>query len=359
MGIAFTVDTPLKVAPMGIDSAISLVDDVLLEKLRKMYCEKFQVPYIEIHDNIQDFRAKRITSYLNLIQELAQRKFEQLKDLTQGYSQGLLDYIELLPKASTLGKKIRELVQDPGNLGPLRDFLDQHLKMGGIEVNIMTKLDRENHDKKQALPAEFNDAHAALRGFAMSGLSSSLILSAGMNPKLYGYMEAFGDFYPDGQGRLKKKIVLKVSDYRSALIQGKFLAKKGLWVSEYRIESGLNCGGHAFATEGHLMGPILAQFRDHREALVGEVHALWAQAMSQKDRPVPQDPLPLKITAQGGVGTAEEHHFLLEHYQLDSVGWGTPFPWMAKASRGKHIKGTMPRLSKNPVPAWDWGPLPY
>src|SRR5690606_4257671 len=125
MGIAFTVDTPLKVAPMGIDSAISLVDDVLLEKLRKMYCEKFQVPYIEIHDNIQDFRAKRITSYLNLIQELAQRKFEQLKDLTQGYSQGLLDYIELLPKASTLGKKIRELVQDPGNLGPLRDFLDQ------------------------------------------------------------------------------------------------------------------------------------------------------------------------------------------------------------------------------------------
>jgi hypothetical protein len=33
----------------------------------------------------------------------------------------------------------------------------------------------------------------------------------------------------------------------------------------------------------------------------------------------------LKITAQGGVGTAEEHQFLIDHYQLDSVGWGTPF----------------------------------
>ena len=36
MGIGFTVDTPLKVSQFGIDSVISLVDDVLLEKLRKM-----------------------------------------------------------------------------------------------------------------------------------------------------------------------------------------------------------------------------------------------------------------------------------------------------------------------------------
>ncbi len=36
MGIGYTVDTPLKVAQYGIDSVISLVDDILLEKLRKM-----------------------------------------------------------------------------------------------------------------------------------------------------------------------------------------------------------------------------------------------------------------------------------------------------------------------------------
>ena len=63
MGIGYTIDTPLKVSHLGMDSVISLVDDILLEKLRKMYSEKFEVPYKEISDKIDDFRAKRITSY--------------------------------------------------------------------------------------------------------------------------------------------------------------------------------------------------------------------------------------------------------------------------------------------------------
>lgn len=344
MGIAFTIDTPLKVSPLGIDSAISLVDDILLEKLRKMYCEKFGVPYTEIHTKIKDFRAKRITSYLNLIQDLAQRKFEQLKDLDRGIGEGLKAYLDLLPKDSPLKKRVQELGQNPGNTGLLRKFLDSNLDMGRIEVNIMTKLDRENYSEKTKLPPEFNDAHAALRGFANSDLTSSLILSAGMNPRLYGYMEEFEDFYPDQNDFLKKKIVLKVSDYRSALIQGKFLAKKGLWVSEYRIESGLNCGGHAFATEGQLLGPILAQFRDRKQELISEVHSLLLQALSQKQRPMPKTPLDLKITAQGGVGTAEEHSFLLGHYNLDSVGWGTPFLLVPQVTTVD--QGTMEQLSK-------------
>ena len=69
-------------------------------------------------------------------------------------------------------------------------------------------------------------------------------LAAGFNRRLYAYIEQFKDFYADAKGEIKKKIILKVSDFRSTIIQGKFLAKKGLWVSEYRIESGLNCGGH-------------------------------------------------------------------------------------------------------------------
>ena len=40
MGTAFTADTPLKVAQFGIDSVIALADDVLLERLRKLYAEK-------------------------------------------------------------------------------------------------------------------------------------------------------------------------------------------------------------------------------------------------------------------------------------------------------------------------------
>ena len=63
MGIGFTIDSPLKVAQYGMDSVISLVDDILLEKLRKMYSEKFEIPFKEISDKAEDFRAKRITSY--------------------------------------------------------------------------------------------------------------------------------------------------------------------------------------------------------------------------------------------------------------------------------------------------------
>ena len=73
---------------------------------------------------------------------------------------------------------------------------------------------------------------------------------------------------------MRKKIVLKVSDFRSSLIQGKFLARKGLWVSEYRIESGLNCGGHAFASEGFLIGPILEEFDRKKAELVEQLHEL-------------------------------------------------------------------------------------
>jgi len=129
--------------------------------------------------------------------------------------------------------------------------------MGGIDVNIMTKLDKENTFNNEKLPMMFNDAHAALRGFANSNLHSSIVLSAGMNPRLYSYFEQLDCFFPNEHGKLDKKVILKISDYRSALIQGKFLAKKGIWISEYRLESGLNCGGHAFGNEASLMGLIL------------------------------------------------------------------------------------------------------
>ena len=91
------------------------------------------------------------------------------------------------------------------------------------------------------------------------------------------------------------------------------------------MESGLNGGGHAFATDGFLMGPILAEFRDNREDLINSIHELLVQSLTDKNRLVPQATIDLKVTAQGGVGTAEEHQFLRDHYNIDSVGWGTPF----------------------------------
>lgn len=325
MGIGFTIDTPLKVAPYGIDSVISLVDDKLFEKLRKMYSEKFELPYQEISEKIEDFRAKRITAYLNLINAQAEKKFEELKNTATEINQELHDYFEMLPDSSAIKEEFKRLKDKYLNLDELKNWVKDHVKMGSIDVNIMTKLDKVNYKNGEQLAHEYNDAHAALRGYANSVLNSSIVFSAGMNPRLYSYIEQFADFYPDENGTIKKKIILKVSDYRSALIQGKFLAKKGLWVSEYRIESGLNCGGHAFATDGFLMGPILAEFRDKRNELIQSTYEILIDALSTKNYTIPKSTLPLLITAQGGVGTAEEHQFLLEHYQIDAVGWGTPF----------------------------------
>ncbi|WP_282054549.1 hypothetical protein [Maribacter luteus] len=331
MGIGFTIDSPLKVAQYGIDSVISLVDDILLEKLRKMYCELHEMPYKEITDKIEDFRAKRITSYLNLINTLTEKKFEELKDTTINKGNELKKYMGMLPDGNSLKKELKHLT-DKINIHDAGNWLKDHLPLGSIDVNIMTKVDKVNYSNGEKLPSEYNDAHAALRGFAESDLHSSVILSAGMSPRLYGYMEKFKDFYPTKEGFLKKKIVLKVSDFRSAMIQGKFLAKKGLWVSEYRIESGLNCGGHAFATDGYLLGPVLQEFKEKRDELISSTFEVLVQALENKNTIVPETTLPLKITAQGGVGTAEEHQFLIDTYELDSVGWGTPFLLVPEAT---------------------------
>lgn len=332
MGIGYTLDTPLKVSQYGIDSVVSLVDDILLEKMRKMYSEKFEIPFQEITDKIEDFRAKRITSYLNLMNQLAERKFDELKNAAMEKRNGIKEYLSLLPDKSALKQEFYALVERHFNLSEIKSWIDENLSRGSIDVNIMTKVDKDNYRNGEQLPVEFNDAHAALRGYGNSDLHSSIVLSAGMNPGLYSYIEQFEDFYPDYQGNIKKKIVLKVSDFRSALIQGKFFAKKGLWVSEYRIESGLNCGGHAFATNGNLMGPILAEFKENRDLLISSVHEILVRALTQKNRIIPERQLPLKITAQGGVGTAEEHRFLMEEYGVDSVGWGSPFLLVPEAT---------------------------
>jgi hypothetical protein len=239
----------------------------------------------------------------------------------------------MLPNTSDLKNGLQNFLNQKDDLGSgIRSFIETNLRPGSIDVNIMTKVDKDNFRKNEQLPVIYNDAHASLRGFANSKLSSSMVLSAGMNPRLYSYIEDFDDFYPNKNGDLKKKIILKVSDFRSAMIQGNFLAKKGLWVSEYRIESGLNCGGHTFATEGLLLGPIMEEFKQKKNELIQSAHALMIKALEQKGKYSVTQPLEMKITVQGGVVTAEEHEFLIESYKVNSVGWGSPFLLVPEAT---------------------------
>ncbi len=331
MGLGYTIDSPVKVAQYGISSVIPLADDMLMEKLREFYCKNLNIPFQAISDKIDDFRAKRITAYLNLIDKIVKEKFEELKNSIQKKGGEFEKYIEMLPDTASIKLKFNQF-KEQHNVKEFITWVNQHLHLGGIDVNIMTKLDKENYKDGEKLPSEYNDAHAALRGFAESDLSSSIVFSAGMSPRLYTYVEKFKDFYPDESGNIKKKIVLKVSDYRSALVQGKMFAKKGLWVSEYRVESGLNCGGHAFATQGYLLGPILEEFKNNRDTLVTTLFEMYTKALKSQNRPCPDIAPEFKLTAQGGVGTAEEHAFLLDYYGLDSVGWGSPFLLVPEAS---------------------------
>ena len=325
LGLGYTTDTPINAAPYGISSVISLVDDKLMEQMREFYCKKLDMPFKAISEKVEDFRAQRITSYLNMVDEIVSAKVASLKKSAIEKGGEIEKYINMLPDLSSIKEKFNLAEKSKQVKEELSNWVNEHLPVGDIDVNIMTKLDKVNYKDGEQLPIEYNDAHAALRGFANSNLSSSLILSAGMSPRLYSYIEKFKDFFPDLNGDLKKKIILKVSDFRSALVQGKMLAAKGIWVSEFRIESGVNCGGHAFPTNGVLFGPILEEFRKNKDKLLETCKSAYEAALSKKEITVPKETPQMKISAQGGVGTNEEHQLLLNHYNMDSVGWGTPF----------------------------------
>lgn len=335
MGLGFTIDTPIKVARYGISSVISIIEDELVEQMRKFHSKEAGEIFVPVSNTEDDFRAKRFTAYLNLINRMVSKQMEIIRKLPFEPGNDLSKYFELLPDNALLRKLYRQMMDenDVTKKHAMQQQLRNQIQAGAIDANIMSKVDKTNFNKSdEALANEYSDALASLRGFANSDLHASVIFSAGYNPRLYAYIESFPDFYPDATGYLKKKIVLKVSDYRSAIIQGKILAKKGIWISEFRIESGLNCGGHAFATDGILLGPILEEFKEKRNTIANESFDLCNQALAIKGyntfKAMPQ----LRITVQGGIGTAAENKFLFEHYQIDGTGWGSPFLLVPEAT---------------------------
>ncbi|RAP33015.1 hypothetical protein DID75_03335 [Candidatus Marinamargulisbacteria bacterium SCGC AG-410-N11] len=329
MGTAFTIDTPIKTARFGISSVISIGDDELCETMSQVYAKQYNIEFYDIDKNQDDFRAKRITRYLNLVKQIIDQQVLEMK--RQGFADKDNDthkYFQMLPTHSHVRQLYSDMLamEDSDQKVDVQAKLLELLVPGSIDVNIMTKLDRTNYDKNgQELPMEFSDALSAFRGFAKSNLSSSIVFSAGFNRRLYSYIDKFNDFFPDKNGFIKKKIILKVSDYRSSLTQGKFLAKKGLWVSEYRVESGLNCGGHAFATDGYLLGPILEEFKEKRHSLLESLYGICNQSLESNSKITFQKVPATLFTVQGGIGTAKEQNFLASYYEMDSMGWATPF----------------------------------
>lgn len=325
MGTGFTIDASLKVARFGIASVVSLVDDVLIEQMRRSLSAEHGEACEPIEDHVEDARALRITAYLDLLETLVARQVDRVRAAAFEAGSEIVRYFEMLPPSPLQSLYGRMLAAVGEQRARLQAQLRQLVVPGSIDVNIMTKLDREHDRRGRSLPERGSDALSALRGFMNSRLRSSVVLSAGMNRRLFSYMAEFADFFPDDGGVLRKRIILKVSDFRSALVQGKLLAKLGLYVSEFRIESGLNCGGHAFGGKGSLLGPILAEFKREREHLADTLRGLRRQALQTLGYGDAPEPPPARLTVQGGLGTAEEDAFLRRHYDLDGTGWGSAF----------------------------------
>ena len=186
MGTGFTIDSPIRVARYGISSVISLVDDYLIEDVRKFYALRYGEPYTPIKKHDEDWRARRITEYLNLVDRIVKKQFENLKKAPFEAGSEIVKYFELLPDESPLKTLYRKMQTARG---PEKDTIQAELREqvtpGRIDVNIMTKVDWPNYAKDGTpLPDEYSDAMAALRGYAQSTLNSAIVMSAGFNRRL-------------------------------------------------------------------------------------------------------------------------------------------------------------------------------
>jgi hypothetical protein len=314
MGICYTADTPIRVAHLGITSVISLVDDGLLEEYRMAYAERLGLDL----GSPQTTRIGRIRSYLDFIADEVERKFTRLCACRFDGGSDKDLYFLMLPLDSRLRVEYDGIFAKTGLARIAAEAaLTEKMEPGEIQANIMVGL---NHEEA---------AFDAVRGFAASKVAGALVLSAGVNLSVFEEIAKCKDFYRTGTRPPKKKIILKVSDYRSALVQGRYLAKKGLEVYEYRIESGVNCGGHAFFESKKLLLDVVREFVEKRKELFETTCSMIAANVPVQGILPP--PSPARITAQGGLCAPEDIAQVLS-LGIDGVGVGTPFLLVPQAT---------------------------
>jgi hypothetical protein len=112
LGLAYSVDTPIKVARYGISSVVSIVDDILIERMRQLYTEKNNEEFVPIDPKETDFRSKRITAYLNLVKKIVDKQFETLRHEAFAEGTDITRYFNLLPESSPLKIKYHLMLNE-------------------------------------------------------------------------------------------------------------------------------------------------------------------------------------------------------------------------------------------------------
>ena len=324
MGTGFSIDSALNIARYGISSTVSVVDDLMCRDAHIHHAIVNGDTYFPPAEGENQIVA-HIRDYLEYIDGVIQRDSAQLRSSPlEDTVGGLGRYYELLPPESELSGLYNEWQDATGERkAELEATLRSAAVPAEIDVNVMVLVNRTPYVKGEPVPYDQADAFTAVQGFAEADINGSIVFSAGLNPKLYSYAADTGAFYPSEDGKTSKHVTLKVSDYRSAESQGRMFAKKGILVSEFRIESGENCGGHTFATKGKGMGPTLQEFVDNKDALYDMLVKLANKARKKRDIPLLGESEGFRVTYQGGLQSHDEVALLKNLYGIDGYGTGS------------------------------------
>ena len=99
-----------KKAAQLLEESTSLGNSYVAKRHCLWLCDNMIQEFKFFTDKIDDFRAKRITSYLNLINTVVDQKFEDIKKVTSEKSNTLMEYFNMLPNSSSLINEFKKIL---------------------------------------------------------------------------------------------------------------------------------------------------------------------------------------------------------------------------------------------------------
>lgn len=108
-----------------VSSVMSIIEDQLIEMMRAHYYPMIGLEYIPIPRHECNYRSKRITDYLNLVNRIVLDQVTKLRNATFESGSEIVKYFEMLPDDSMV-KKIYLQMLNTTNLqekSTLEDYL--------------------------------------------------------------------------------------------------------------------------------------------------------------------------------------------------------------------------------------------